>query len=85
MKSRFRKLLRTILIHTAAVAVIAAIAAPAKAAGRIDSDTLVVAPHGTFNGVKYTRYEAMFEGKSSNGRAYRVPCQIIAPQRPGDG
>ena len=47
--------------------------------------TLVSAPLGTFSGVKYTRYEAMFEGQSSNGRPYRVPCQIVTPRRPGSG
>lgn len=54
-------------------------------AGGIDADTLVSAPHGTFNGVEYVRYEAMFDGVTSNNRPYRVPCQIIAPLHPDDG
>lgn len=49
------------------------------ASGHIDSGTVVSAPHGSFNGVQYQRYEAMFEGVSSQNRPYRVPCQIIAP------
>jgi hypothetical protein len=56
-----------------------------QAAGHIDAGTLVSAPMGTFNGVRYTRYEAMFEGVSSNNRSYRVPCQIIAPAHPNQG
>src|SRR6188768_4050724 len=80
MCSSFRK----ILVCAAAAACITA-APPARAAGRIDGSTLIAAPHGTFQTVEYTRYEAMFEGKSSNGRAYRVPCQIIAPSRPSEG
>ena len=31
------------------------------------------------------RYEAMFDGVSSNKRSYRVPCQIIAPLHPKKG
>src|SRR5689334_3128623 len=27
----------------------------------------------------------MFQGITSNGRAYRVPCQIVAPQHAGQG
>ncbi len=42
-------------------------------------------PHGTFNGVEFARYEAMFEGVTSNQRPYRVPCRIITPVHPGDG
>ena len=66
---------------TAAVA----IASTSFAAGHIVPSTLVSAPQGTFNGVPYTRYEAMFNGVTSNGRPYRVPCQIIAPVRPRSG
>src|SRR5262245_15046487 len=47
--------------------------------GQIDAGTLVSAPLGTFNGIPYTRYEAMFDGVTSNNRPFRVPCQIIAP------
>jgi hypothetical protein len=53
--------------------------------GRIDGDSLVSASHGTFAGVPYVRYEAMFEGVTSNNRAFRVPCQIVAPEDPADG
>lgn len=74
-----------ILILTAVVMATTAVASPARAAGRIDASTLIAVPHGTFNGVQYARNEAMFEGATSNGRPYRVPCQIIAPLRPGDG
>src|SRR5262249_5357183 len=38
-----------------------------------------------FSGVKYVRYEAMFEGVASGHHPYRVPCQIIAPLEPEDG
>src|SRR5262245_31433389 len=77
MNSRF-------LIHAAAV-MVTAFASLAHAAGQIDGDSLVSAPHGTFNGVDYVRYEAMFGGVTSNKRPYRVPCQIIAPECPSDG
>jgi hypothetical protein len=76
---------RAILIHAAVVMVATAVGSPSRAAGRIDASTLVATPHGTFNGVQYTRYEAMFEGVSSNKRPYRVPCQILAPRHPSDG
>src|SRR5262245_13646384 len=76
---------RTILTLAAVVVVTAAVSSPSRAAGRIDANTVIAIPHGTYNGVKYVRYEAMFEGVSSNGRPYRVPCQIIAPLDPGDG
>jgi hypothetical protein len=69
----------TVLIFTIAFV------SSSSAAGQIDASTVVSVPHGTFNGVKYTRYEAMFAGKSSNGRPYRVPCQIIAPRDPSKG
>jgi hypothetical protein len=58
---------------------------PAHGAGRIDPDTLVVTPHGTFNRVPYARYDALFEGVSSARRPYRVPCEIVAPLGPEDG
>ena len=61
------------------------IASISKATGRIDANTIVAIPHGTFNGVAYTRYEAMFQGVTSNNRPYRVPCQIIAPGNPHQG
>src|SRR5436190_21100926 len=61
--------------------------APAQstASGQIDAATLVAAPHGTFGGIAFTRYEAMFDGITSNNRPFRVPCQIIAPALPGTG
>lgn len=76
---------RTLLIHAFVVGVTAVVASPSSAAGRIDANTVIAIPHGAFNGVQYTRYEAMFEGVSSNNRPYRVPCQIIAPRHPSDG
>ena len=74
-----------ILLHAAAAVVATAVASPCSAAGRIDASTLVSAPHGAFNGVNYVRYEAMFAGPTSNGRTYRVPCQVIAPSVPAQG
>ncbi len=76
---------RTLLIHALVVGVTAVVASPSRAAGRIDANTVIAIPHGAFNGVQYTRYEAMFEGVTSNRRPYRVPCQIIAPRHPSDG
>lgn len=35
--------------------------------------------------MNYVRYEAMFAGLTSNGRTYRVPCQVIAPATPAQG
>jgi len=60
-------------------------AAPPSAGGQIDPDTWVSAPLGTFAGVAYTRYEAMFAGVTNNQHPYRVPCQIIAPTNPAEG
>ena len=64
-------------------------AAPASIAstpqGQIDAATLISVPQGTYNGVAYTRYEAMFAGSTSNNRPFRVPCQIIAPSQPSQG
>lgn len=84
MSSLYSSICR-VLIVTAAVITTTAVASPARAAGHIDANTLIAIPHGKFNGVQYARYEAMFEGVTPNGRPYRVPCQIIAPLRPGDG
>lgn len=53
--------------------------------GRIDPNTWVSAPQGTFAGIPYTRYEAMFDGVTTNQRPFRVPCQIIAPTNPAQG
>ncbi len=77
--------LSKILTAVVVAAAVATAAPQSHAAGRIDASTLVSAPHGMFRGVQYTRYEAMFNGATSNGRPYRVPCQIIAPQIPGQG
>ena len=74
-----------ILLHAAAAVVATAVASPGGAAGHIDASTLVSVPHGTFSGVQFTRYEAMFDGFTSNGRAYRVPCQMITPLDPQAG
>jgi hypothetical protein len=76
---------RKTLFPAAVVMLVAAIPSPSEAGGRIDANTLISIPHGPFNGVKYTRYEAMFEGKGSSGKPYRVPCQIIAPSNPDKG
>ncbi len=81
MHASFRKL----SLLPAAFAATLAVAPPAGATGRIDAATLVSAPQGTFNGVAFTRYEAMFQGVTPNNRPYRVPCQIIAPTQPGQG
>ena len=37
----------------------------ALADGRIDASTVVSTSHGTFQGIQYKRYEAMFAGVSS--------------------
>jgi Alpha/beta hydrolase domain len=58
--------------------------APAQA-GHIDAGTWVCTSQGTFGGIPYTRHEAMFAGVTSNNRAFRVPCQIIAPTNSGQG
>ena len=76
---------RAFFTHAAAGLVIAGFASAAQADGRIDASTVVAAPHGTFRGVRYQRFEAMFEGVTSNRRPYRVPCQIIAPLNHGQG
>src|SRR5262245_63866108 len=77
--------LRQTAITAAAVLAVAVAAPSARGAGRIDPDTLIATSHGTFGGVKYVRYEAMFQGVTSDRHAYRVPCQIIAPRVPEDG
>ncbi len=73
------------LVCSAAVLAITGFVSTSNAEGRIVASTLVWVPQGTFNGVEYRRYEAMFEGTASNGRPYRVPCQIIAPRISGSG
>jgi hypothetical protein len=73
------------LLHAAVAVIATAVVSPSNAAGRIDASTVIAVPHGTFNGVQFTRYEAMFDGVTSNGRAYRVPCQIITPLDPQAG
>lgn len=85
LSTSLRLSFRKILIYAAVAMVTIAVASPSRAAGRIDASTLIAIPHGTFGGVQYTRYEAMFQGVSSNRRHYRVPCQIIAPRHPSDG
>jgi hypothetical protein len=79
----YRQLLRVLPIVT----LLFADHAPAQAspAGHIDPSTWVSAFQGTFAGISYTRHEAMFEGVTSNNRAFRVPCQIIAPTSPAQG
>jgi hypothetical protein len=73
------------LIRAAAMLITAALAPVSKAEGRIDAGTLVSTSHGTFGGVQYARYEAMFAGVTSNNRPYRVPCQIVTPLNPNTG
>jgi hypothetical protein len=74
------------LLHAAVAVFATAVASPhAHAAGQIDASTLVSVQHGTFAGVKFTRYEAMFAGVTPNNRPYRVPCQIISPANPQQG
>src|SRR5689334_19742864 len=77
--------LHKVLFQAAMVMVAAAAAPAAKAAGRIEAGTLVSTSHGTYRGVQYARYEAMFAGTTPNNRPYRVPCQIITPLHPGTG
>ena len=74
-----------ILFYAVVVMITTAVASPSRAAGHIDCSTVIAIPLGTFNGVQYMRYEAMFDGVSSNKRPYRVPCQIIAPLHPRKG
>ena len=76
---------RVVTTTVAMIAVTTAGAPLACAAGSIDADTLISAPLDTFNGVDYMRYEAMFQGVTSNNRPYRVPCQIIAPLHHNQG
>lgn len=61
------------------------LAPTALASGHIDACTLIATPQGTFNGVQYIRYEALFEGVTSHQHPYRVPCQIVAPLHPCQG
>jgi hypothetical protein len=79
------RLLKTISPVVALIMIYAAAVISAHASGRIDASTLVSKPHGSFSAVRYVRYEAMFEGVTSNNRPYRVPCQIIAPADPRRG
>jgi hypothetical protein len=80
-----RPCLRTVLLLLVATSAAVGESSSTRGPGRIDPDTLVHTSHGTFDGVAYVRYEAMFEGVTSNNRAYRVPCQIVAPADPDDG
>ena len=73
------------LIHAAVAAIATAVASPCSAAGHIDASTVIAIPHGTFSGVQYIRYEAMFDGVTSSARPYRVPCQFITPLDPQAG
>lgn len=83
MKTQILKI--KILIHAAVVMIAVALAPPAGATGQIDGSTLVSVSHGKYNGVSYVRFEAMFQGVTSNNRPYRVPCQIVAPGNPAQG
>src|SRR5262249_60731144 len=77
--------LHQIVIVVTGLAAFAITAPPAFAAGRFGSDSVMVIAHGTFGGGKYVRYEAMFQGLTSDRHPYRVPCQIIAPAMLEDG
>jgi len=77
--------LRSFLTLSALAIATTAAVSPSQAAGHIDANTVIAIPQGTFSGVQYNRYEAMFEGITSNNRPYRVPCQIIAPLHPNEG
>ena len=52
---------RQILIHAVVVMITTAVASPSRAAGQIDASTVIAIPLGTFNGVRYKQYEAMFD------------------------
>ncbi len=76
---------RNLFFRAAVVVTAIAAASPSRAADHIDASTVIATPQGTFGGVQYTRYEAMFDGVTPNGHPYRVPCQIIAPLHPQAG
>ncbi len=76
---------RLALLALAIFASPSVVAASSAPHGRIDPQTWVSAPLGTFGGVAYTRHEALFQGLTSNGRPFRVPCQIVAPTIAGQG
>ena len=76
---------RRILACIVLLIVMSDLAPSAHASGQIDASTLVSVSHGTFHGISYVRYEAMFQGKTSNNRPYRVPCQIVTPANPTEG
>jgi hypothetical protein len=80
-----RSSLLTVLFLSVATGAVTADPSSTSASGQIDADTLVSASHGSFGGVDYARHEAMFEGVTSNNRAFRVPCQIVAPVDPDEG
>lgn len=77
--------IRRVLTCVSAALMLHVTAPQARASGHIDPTTLIAVPHGTFHGVQFVRYEAMFEGVASHHRPYRVPCQIIAPLHPCQG
>ena len=74
-----------ILIYATIVLITNGLASLSRGDGEIDVSTVIAVPHGTFGGVNYTQYEAMFSGLTSNGRPYRVPCQIVTPTDAKDG
>lgn len=76
---------REVVTVVAAALAVTGFASRSNADGHIDAGTLVSTPQGTFNGVQFARYEAMFAGVTSNNKPYRVPCQIIAPTTAGQG
>lgn len=76
---------RTALAIVSVTFAAAALTSRVHGDGYIDASTLISVPHGTYRGIQYVRYEAMFTGIASSKRAYRVPCQIIAPAIPDEG
>jgi hypothetical protein len=81
-----RLVLPSIMLLTV-VTLVSAEPASAQSApvGHIDASTWVSTTQGTYAGIAYTRYEAMFDGVTSNNRTFRVPCQIIAPTNTSQG
>src|SRR5262245_56884892 len=82
---RSRLVFRSGIAAALGLALFLAAQLPAHAAGGIDPSTLISRPLGQFGVAAYVEYQAMFDGVTSNGQTYRVPCQIIAPATPSQG
>lgn len=85
MSDYFARHLLRLVFPIVALLLVGPASAQSVPKGRIDPGTWVSTHHGTFGGVPYTRYEAMFAGVTANNRPFRVPCQIIAPANPAQG